>query len=700
MGMLIWREQMKIEIAEPGRMTQTGSSLLKLIQNNNMPVLDLLVRESIQNSLDAKKVSSKYVEVEYLTGTFKGAELNQELEGVTEALNKKYADTGEFIAVKDSNTVGLTGEMNYKKVVNNDYGNLLKLVYEICKPQDAEGAGGSWGLGKTVYFRIGIGIVIYYSRIQTEDGVYQSRLVASFVEDETKADSMIPVYKGQSKRGICWWGEAVGENITQPVTDEAYIERFLKIFNIETYKDKSTGTMIIIPYVDHESLLSSNQVEYLNAKEERIVPFWNYKLEDYLRISAQRWYAPRFSNPYYTYGPYLRFTINGNGIGRDDMEPVFKVVQGLYNRAFNNVDDILNKNNVEVAKPEEINIRNVLTEQKSGMFSFAKVNKKLLGMDAPFNKPNPFIYFNCEHRDANVNKPVVCYTRQPGMIVSYDNDGPWVPDGIVSGSDEFIVGIFVLYSYNKVKGYSSVSSLEEYIRRSEMADHTSWSDWSEGSTNSRIVNRIQMGVEKKLAKEYSVSDPVKEVRQNSGLGKLFGDMLLPPENDKGKRPISEPNPEHGPSVRRGVSFVVEDNKIQYKPSAMVVPINIIIGTKAQTSKVGFEMTIDSDSKKIEMSDWENKMSLETPFSISEMKVYIEFFGKEKADETINIEDGEDTEWNGVSFAKLRSANGTWYGLNIIGNDNLSIKMKIICAINIKRNDVVPAFVFKKGDDVK
>lgn len=29
---------MKIEIAEPGRMTQSGSSLLKLIQNNNMPI--------------------------------------------------------------------------------------------------------------------------------------------------------------------------------------------------------------------------------------------------------------------------------------------------------------------------------------------------------------------------------------------------------------------------------------------------------------------------------------------------------------------------------------------------------------------------------------------------------------------------------------------------------------------------------------
>lgn len=49
---------MKIEIAEPGRMTQSGSSLLKLIQNNNMPILDLLVRESIQNSLDAKMIQT------------------------------------------------------------------------------------------------------------------------------------------------------------------------------------------------------------------------------------------------------------------------------------------------------------------------------------------------------------------------------------------------------------------------------------------------------------------------------------------------------------------------------------------------------------------------------------------------------------------------------------------------------------------
>ena len=158
---------MKIEIAEPGRMAQTGSSLLKLIQNNDMPVLDLLVRESVQNSLDARKDNTKYVNVEYQTGSFRSVSLANELEGITNALNSRFGyDTAEFLAVKDSNTVGLTGEMDYQKVKDNQYGNLLKLIYEVCKPQEATGAGGSWGLGKTVYFRIGIGIVIYYSRIK------------------------------------------------------------------------------------------------------------------------------------------------------------------------------------------------------------------------------------------------------------------------------------------------------------------------------------------------------------------------------------------------------------------------------------------------------------------------------------------------------------------------------------------------------
>ncbi|MBY6988644.1 hypothetical protein HYH98_19305, partial [Clostridium botulinum] len=173
---------------------------------------------------------------------------------------KKYnKEEYEYISITDTNTVGLTGKLHYDDVSDNNYGNLLKLIYEISKPQDAEGAGGSWGLGKTVYFRVGIGLVLYYSRIRKENGEYESRMAGCLVEDENNSNSLIPKYEGKSKRGIAWWGEIKGENKTRPVIDRDYINSMLNIFNIEPYKNDETGTTIIIPYINHDELLSNNQ---------------------------------------------------------------------------------------------------------------------------------------------------------------------------------------------------------------------------------------------------------------------------------------------------------------------------------------------------------------------------------------------------------------------------------------------------------
>lgn len=147
------------------------------------------------------------------------------------------------------------------------------MIYEISKPQEAEGAGGSWGLGKTVYFRVGIGLVVYYSRILNEEGIYESRLAASLVENEMNADSLIPALPGKSKRGIAWWGQEIGSNKTKPITDEKYIEKILNIFEIEPYEGDLTGTTIIIPYIDEQMLLENNQIEYKDSEDNRIRPF-------------------------------------------------------------------------------------------------------------------------------------------------------------------------------------------------------------------------------------------------------------------------------------------------------------------------------------------------------------------------------------------------------------------------------------------
>ena len=689
---------MQIEIAEPGRMTQTGSSLQRLIQNNNMPVLDLLVRESIQNSLDARKRDSKYVEVNFLTGSFKSELLAEELERLTDPLTRRFGNgTQRFLAIRDSHTEGLTGVMDYRQVKDNIYGNLLKLVYEICKPQEAEGAGGSWGIGKTVYFRIGIGLVIYYSRIKKEDGLFESRLAASYVENETSPDAMIPVHKNMSKRGIAWWGETIEENVTQPVTDEAYIASFLRIFGIEQYEGDETGTTIVIPYINEEELLSNNRVEYLDDQKQPIIPFWGHRIEDYISISAQRWYSPRLNNSHYQQGAFLRMRINGKGISRDEMEPVFRVVQSLYNMAsYVDEEDILA--DVEEKKREPIVVRKYLEDTSVGVLAFAKVSRQLLGMNAPDNKPEPLMYFNSEMDSQDGNMPIVCFTRKPAMIVSYEHDSAWVPNNVRSSSnEEYIIGLFVLNSFNRLKNCPSALTLEEYVRKSEMADHTSWSDWSEGLYNPRIVSKIQSGVNKLLNREFATVQEQDKPKINSGLGKMFGDILLPPEGF-GKLPGSDPvKPVNPVSGRSRVKFGVDSDKVRYRDNKMIVPIVLETSPKKKVSRIGFDILIDSESKKIDINEWEEKMGLAAPFDIHEYELEIDTVDDQKVDRREVLPSSGDIEVDGIQFVCRSSQKGTCHGLTIISDEPHYIKMKMNAVVNVSRRDVKPVFSFEKED---
>lgn len=695
---------MKIEIAEPGRMTQSGSSLLKLIQNNNMPILDLLVRESIQNSLDAKNELDSYVTVEFITGEFNKISLNRELEGITDSLNKKYwKNEYKYIAVRDSNTVGLTGKLHYDEVTDNQYGNLLKLIYEISKPQEAEGAGGSWGLGKTVYFRVGIGLVIYYSRIINEQGQYESRLAASLVEDEMEVDSLIPALPGKSKRGIAWWGQSIGENKTKPITDEQYIEQILKIFNMDPYEGDLTGTTIIIPYIDEHMLLENNQIEYKDGEDNSIRPFWRCSIEDYLKVAIQRWYAPRLNNKKYPYGKFLRAKINKIGIGLDNMEPAFQIVQALYNRAISEemCDDILKEDSVE-CKSEEIILRKVLETTKAGTVAYAKVPRKILKTGYPDNKPEPYMYFNCEIRDKEKNKPVLFFTRKPGMIVSYEDVGNWV-DGIsASNKDEFILAIFVLNSENRLANTNGIYSLEEYVRKSEMADHTSWGDFSMGNNNPRIVSKVQTQVNSKISKEFSVEEEDTTSRLNSGLGKMFGDLLLPPENF-GKKPSGGSGGGQGGNghteTHKNVIFGYEPSRTKYSPNGMVVKLTI--RSRRKITSTGINLAIDSETGAIKPKDWEEKMGLSMPFAISSTEIFIKKLDGSDRDLKMTVDSTNiKSKVDDISCELVKTNNNVGCGIHIMSESEHQIEIELDVSLQLNRKDIKPLFNVDKNEGDK
>ena len=566
----------------------------------------------MQNSLDASDRVHKCVNVDISVGEFKAKSLNKHFDKIEDLLNKRFSSKNlhNYIAVRDSNTLGLTGPVRYNDVKNNEFGNLLKLVYEICKPQQNEGAGGSWGLGKTIYFRVGIGLVIYYSRIK-QNGKYISRLAACLVEDETKKDSIIPS-KGGVKRGIAWWGASDGKNKTVPLENTHDIEKILSVFGINPFSGTETGTIVIIPYVDSAKLL---QEVYAINEDKDHKPFWTSTIEDYITVALQRWYAPRFLNTKYIYGAYLKPSVNGKPLKVSSMLPLFRVIRELY--ILTDEDEVENSFIKESgAEPyiESINVREVFIPGTScsGYLSYVKMSAAQLLMGAPENNKSPYQQIlNCiVPMEDDKNVPIITFTRRPGMLVGYDFDGPWTHRMPRTKSNEYVIGIFVANSENKIKGILDAKNnteitFEEYIRQGEKADHASWTDRNISGTNPRVISKIQNGVIKKISSQFKEKDIDVTEKKNIGLGHALANILLP-SSDFGRRAITPTPPDPGsnqlPRVKKSKFSVISNTefsknsiKLQFE---IILKRNAILNLQVVTEFTKFSADKWEDEKEI------------------------------------------------------------------------------------------------------
>ena len=509
---------MKINIPEQTPMSMSGSSVLSSIQNNSMSTIDLMIRESLQNSLDAGIDNIgiyRSVDVNYTIGKFTKTNLTNELEGISVDLKNKIKETEcSFISIEDKNTVGLNGKIKYSDA-KEKYGNFRKLVYEIAKPQTKEDAGGSWGYGKTVYFRVGIGLVVFYTRFK-ENGEYVERLACTYIEDETKYNSLLHNIK-RNNRGIAWFGDEQNGS-PYPIENHDYISNFLKIFDLKCYAGRETGTKIIIPFINKKELLNdiNYKKEYWNNN-----CFWKDNFEETLENAILQWYAPRINNKNYKEvfdKPFLKVYINNQKIKfNDDENYFFKVISELYNLA------LLNNYNISY-KPDinhilDYDVKTVkyskLKGQNSGSIAFCKIPIKSFEL-------SPYTYIGIENNTSNGNRPIIGFCRKPGMIVDYQISNKWADKIPNTPEDEILIGIFVLNS-NAI--FKDCFKLELYIRKSEMADHNAWDDvYIEEKNYGKVVATICKNTKKIIQdslKENELNKPRRIIGISQKLGKLF-----------------------------------------------------------------------------------------------------------------------------------------------------------------------------------
>lgn len=673
---------MEIELALPGRMTTSGSALIRSIQNNTIPVLDLFVRESIQNSLDAALKNEEYVNVEMMVGEFTKRSLIEHLQSGEKFNNKFPKDQYKFVAVKDSHTEGLTGELDFENIKNNEYGNLNKLIYSIGKEQNQSGSGGSWGLGKTVYYRVGIGLVFFYSHVKLADGTYQSRMAATFVENEHAKDSILEGYKGKSKCGIAWWGQAVPgvENQTIPLTDENEIQEILDVFGIERYKARETGTTIIIPFVDEEAVLTDNLIEIDRQRAN-----WTYDLCEYLKISIQRWYIPRLNNKEYPFNNcYLKAYVNGEQIESASFAPIFKKIHHMYRCATSEDKGFVAYLRQLGIEKQDINIRNDLENGKVGTVVYTKVSRDELEMTPPNYLESPYLYCHCDVNDTELNQPIIMYTRKPGMIVSYESIGEWCNGIDKTDKDHFVIGLFVLNSENNLKSEYGVS-LEDYIKDCEKSDHNDWHDTPciKNNKNPRIIKRIKTHVSDKIGKSYAKKENDREKNRNTLLGNKLADLLLPPEGF-GRRPksASKKKPTTSKKIKRrsAHSFAIDNDEIRYSQNQITMNADMVIGKSEKNLEC--VSGIDAENGFISFVDWENEYQFETPFELNEIRIY----SKNERPIILN-KNTPQVSVEKMDAVLLKTRKGSVYGFEIHKHSEDEIQSIVELEFDIYRNDL-------------
>ncbi|WP_427167075.1 hypothetical protein ACQF4J_28045 [Streptomyces sp. C1-1] len=250
-----------------------GASAAEGIRNQlGRPELDLLtilVRESAQNSWDARLVQSPSpVDFRIDMWTVGPAHMSAWRELL---LNGAPSGTETFplydtlrrgpvqvLAVSDRGTRGLGGPTRADDAVGADR-DFVSFIRNIGEPRDTDLGGGTYGFGKGIFYLLSkSGSILVHSRCRTAEGGYETRLIGcalwkSYVAGET----------GESRRytGRHWWGNTSSEVVEPLVGREA--ETTAQRLGLRPFGTEETGTTVVVIDPDLDELPAPEAARYL-----------------------------------------------------------------------------------------------------------------------------------------------------------------------------------------------------------------------------------------------------------------------------------------------------------------------------------------------------------------------------------------------------------------------------------------------------
>ncbi len=286
------------------QMTVQASTVLKVLGRSTLFILDILLRESVQNSLDATNLSTGFITFEFdilplashdeLAARLEFLRQDEDDQLFTRLQSRFRQGDPVLLTLSDKGTTGLSGPVRRDAPEWSSYDghrNFDSLVYQLGRNHGDSKAGGSYGFGKSILYRLSpAGIVLFYSRS---------------VEGERLAFSMISAEENkirQNYTGIAWWGEVCefdGQRYSAPVEDPEKIGEVLSALGLSHKRlpEGETGTLIGVIAPRLQYLLNTERDSHDDIPEvqQSDTDSKIRLIKNAVAQSVQKWYWPRMT---------------------------------------------------------------------------------------------------------------------------------------------------------------------------------------------------------------------------------------------------------------------------------------------------------------------------------------------------------------------------------------------------------------------
>lgn len=224
-----------------------------------------LVREGLQNSMDAKRKDSKQVQVRIRFATLSAERASRYLEGLEPHIPKlirhrpglrALKGSCRYLAFEDFGTTGLTGDPTQPRIYDDQENHFHTFFRAENKTDKIQGELGSHGIGKVAFLAASQAHMVLglTHRYDDKETLFLGSTVLRSHE-----------LKGQDYECDAWFG-LPGPKVVMPSSDAADIDRFRRDFQL-TRKPAEPGFSIVVPWLedadaddDRNSALSVEQI--------------------------------------------------------------------------------------------------------------------------------------------------------------------------------------------------------------------------------------------------------------------------------------------------------------------------------------------------------------------------------------------------------------------------------------------------------